>query len=160
MKNWIKNFLTPKVVLIASGLWIGLCVIIGGSIYLIHPPKVVEVVPTAVVTVVLAPTPTEMIKVDTNATAQAASGTQTPGNTFHLGDYVKISDTDNQGLIIRSVPGISNKMLFVAAEGTVFEIKDGPVSAGDFTWWYLVSPADASQFGWAVSDYLKATEKP
>ena len=46
------------------------------------------------------------------------------------------------------------KVIFVALDGEVFEIRDGPVEADDFTWWYLVTPHDDDRTGWAAANFL------
>jgi hypothetical protein len=67
---------------------------------------------------------------------------------------VQISGTDGSGLNIRDQAGLGGTVRFVALDGEVFEVRDGPVEADDFTWWYLVTPLDENRSGWAAANFL------
>ncbi len=71
-----------------------------------------------------------------------------------IGSSVQISGTDGSGLNIREQAGLGGKVRFVALDSEVFEIRDGPVEADDFTWWYLVTPHDENRTGWAAANFL------
>ena len=151
--------------IVAIGIWLVLCLVVGGAIFFAQPSQVIEVVPSAVVTVIVAPTPTIEVKAAApTAVSEAQTDDQNQGNKLPVllnkGDYVQILGTDNQGLSFRSAPGVENKTLFVAMEDEVFEVKDGPVSSSGYNWWYLVSPTDPNLYGWAVDDFLKLAPKP
>ena len=71
-----------------------------------------------------------------------------------IGSSVQISGTDGSGLNIRDQAGLGGKVNFFALDGEVFEIQDGPVEEGDYTWWYLVTPHDNDRAGWAAANFL------
>jgi hypothetical protein len=64
------------------------------------------------------------------------------------------------GLRLRSGPGISSQPRFLGKEDEVFQVRDGPRFADEFTWWYLVAPYDEHRSGWAASKYLVLIETP
>ena len=155
----MNRFFTVRVVIIALIVWLVLCLIVVGSVFIFSPFKVVNVVPTAVITLVNAPT--QMPDVSQAATLPANGNSNTPSApAIHVGNFVQITGTQGEGLRIRSAPGVENNLLFIANEAEVFEVKDGPVLAGDYTWWYLVSPKDPSRYGWAAGNYLLITNQP
>jgi hypothetical protein len=158
MNNFMNRFFTFRVAIIALIVWVILCLLITGSIFLFSPFKVINVVPTAVITVVFAPTQIPQSNPVVQTDLPPGSTPSIP--SFHAGDYVQITGTEGEGLRIRSAPGTENNQLFIANESEVFEVKDGPVSAGEYIWWYLVSPKDNSRFGWAAGNFLILSNKP
>jgi hypothetical protein len=160
MNTFMNRFFTFRVIIIALIVWVGLCLLIAGSLFLLFPAKVINVVPTAVITVVYAP-PTQAPTSNPAAVTTANPTGSTPvSGSIHAGDFVQITGTGGEGLRIRSAPGIENNQLFIANETELFEVKDGPVTAGDYTWWYLVSPKDSSRYGWAAGNFLVLSPKP
>lgn len=75
-------------------------------------------------------------------------------------DYVQITNTEGDGLRLRTDAGLQSQVRLLGAESEVFQVKDGPREADGFTWWYLVGLYDASRSGWAVSNYLAVVQKP
>jgi hypothetical protein len=63
-------------------------------------------------------------------------------------------------LNIRGEPGLGAEIKFVALDSEVFEVRDGPIEADGFTWWFLVTPFDESRSGWAASNYLSIVPEP
>ncbi|MCE1255094.1 MAG: hypothetical protein LWX83_16290 [Anaerolineae bacterium] len=159
----IKQIFNTRTIIIALAVWGVLCAVLAAGIFLTQPAaQVINVVPSAVVTVIVAPTPTLPV-LNTEPAPSTSNGTEAPGETHILlnkGDFVQITGTENQGLSVRSGPGTENKVLLIATEDELFEVKDGPVSAGGYNWWYLVSPRDSNRFGWAVDEFLKPVPKP
>jgi hypothetical protein len=49
---------------------------------------------------------------------------------------------------------------FLAGDGEVFVVQDGPVEIDGYTWWYLVKPDEAARSGWAVDNFLQAINAP
>ena len=93
------------------------------------------------------------------ATAPAADGaTATQGLPIALGVTIQVSGTGGDGLTVRQGPGKDFSSVFVANEGDKFVVKDGPRQANGFTWWYVVDPADANRFGWAVQDFMQVVQ--
>ena len=85
---------------------------------------------------------------------QTSTPSPVPVGEMGIGAYVQIFGTGGEGLRLRSGPGTDNSPLFLGMEAEVFQIKDGPVQTGGFTWWYLVAPYDENRKGWAVQTYL------
>ncbi|RCK75504.1 MAG: hypothetical protein ANABAC_0795 [Anaerolineae bacterium] len=77
---------------------------------------------------------------------------------IQLGDSVQIYGTQGDGLRLRAKPGLEGEILFLAYEGEIFVVKDGPQQASGYIWWFLVAPYDENVKGWAVENYLKALE--
>jgi len=77
-----------------------------------------------------------------------------------MGSFVQIMGTEGVGLNIRSAPGLNSEVQFLGYDAEVFEVRDGPVEADGLTWWYLVTPVDASRAGWAAASYLSVVANP
>ncbi|MBN1564519.1 MAG: SH3 domain-containing protein, partial [Anaerolineae bacterium] len=76
-----------------------------------------------------------------------------PGN-FVIGARVVVVGVENSGLNVRSAPGLVGSQLFLAGDGEVFAIVDGPQSADNLEWWKIEDPNDPSRAGWAARNYL------
>ena len=97
-------------------------------------------------------------------TVELQKNTQQPFNSsgyseltlgkFSTGMIVKVIDTDDKGLCIRSCPGKKCEVLFVAEEGNEFKIISGPEMSAGYIWWYIESINDVAKSGWAVQNYL------
>ena len=79
---------------------------------------------------------------------------------FQIGDYVQVTGTEGDGLRLRVEPGLDSDVQYLASDGEVFLVKDGPREASDFMWWFLEAPIDQSVNGWAVGDFLTVIETP
>jgi hypothetical protein len=71
-----------------------------------------------------------------------------------VGSTVQIFGTEGSGLNIRSEPGLTGTVRFVALDSEIFEVQDGPQVVNDITWWFLVTPLDENRNGWAAANYL------
>ncbi len=72
-----------------------------------------------------------------------------------IGVRAAVHDVGNDELNVRNVPSlIDSKVLFRAAQGTVFDIIGGPQEADGFTWW-KVYDSQLQVEGWAVAIYLQ-----
>ena len=87
----------------------------------------------------------------------APSPTLPPGN-FAIGGTVQVVGVDTSGLNIRAAPGLDAQVRFQALEGETFVIMDGPQQVDGFEWWRLEAPNDPNRYGWAVRNYLMATQ--
>jgi hypothetical protein len=112
---------------------------------LIPQPSATEVAPTM---------PTVLPTETPQPTAAPASGT----GRIEVGLVVEVNGTEGDGLRLRADPGTAGATQLLAGETEVFVVQDGPVEADGRTWFYLVSPSDASRAGWAVSDYLRLAQ--
>lgn len=123
-----------------------------------EPPMTVTI-PTAVLTIVAAPTstaPGQMSLFSTPTPTQPAQ-TITIGG-ISQGVFVQISGTGGDGLRLRRDAGTSADILFLGYESEVFKVTDGPKEADGFVWWYLTAPYDDKRSGWAASNYLRVIE--
>jgi hypothetical protein len=82
------------------------------------------------------------------------------GGVLIVGAYVQITDTGGDGLRLRADPGLAGTVRFLAIDGEVFQILDGPQDADGYTWWFLQAPYDTNVQGWAVADYLVVVQNP
>ena len=118
-----------------------------------------ETVPKANITVITAPSiPT----VDSSLLVVTPTSTVPPNieiDGITLGSYVKIEGTGGAGLRIRSAPGTSTDVVFLANESEVFFVIGGPMENDEMLWWQLEAPYDQARSGWASADYLVAIKE-
>jgi hypothetical protein len=68
-----------------------------------------------------------------------------------VGDHAVVSDTDGDGVNVRSEPSLNSGVHFVAQEGTNVTVVSGPQEAGGLTWYGVnVDGTDA----WIVGQFL------
>lgn len=103
------------------------------------PTAIPQVAPTATV-----PLPT-----------LAASPTLPPGE-FAVGVEVRVIGVEASGLNIRAAPGYSGTPRFLAGEGEIFVVVDGPQRSDDLEWWRVEDPDDPNRSGWAARNFLTA----
>jgi hypothetical protein len=120
----------------------------------LYPTAIVEVIPAPTLTPSLQPTAS---LTPADGMTQSLNGDLSPG-LIRLGDSVQIYGTQGDGLRLRAKPGLEGEILFLAYEGEIFVVKDGPQEASGYIWWYLVAPYDENVKGWAVENFLKALE--
>ena len=75
-----------------------------------------------------------------------------------LGMTVQVAGTEQNGLRMRSEPGTDKTVVFLANEGEVFTIVDGPVIKDSLIWWQIQGLDDGQKNGWSVQDYLAAVQ--
>lgn len=139
-----------------------LCIVGFGVIWLpfpentiLYPTAVVQVIPAATFTPTPPPTATS-VTLNEGGDSQSSTS-EVP---ILIGDYVEIVGTQGDGLRLRSQPGLEGEIVFVAYEGEIFKVDDGPQDASGYHWWYLVAPYDDTVRGWAVDNYLKVVPNP
>ena len=75
-----------------------------------------------------------------------------------VGATVEVAGVGGQELNIRNKPGLTDStILFRAAEGTAYEVIDGPQEADGFSWWQVRDTQFQVQ-GWAVANYLRVVQ--
>ena len=116
-------------------------------------------IPTAVITLIAAPTSTAGPLPGAEPTA-TATPERLVINGISVGTYVQIVNTEGAGLRLRSGPGTDSPPRFLGRESEVFEVRDGPRDANGYTWWYLVTPMDETRSGWAASEWLGVVSQP
>jgi hypothetical protein len=149
------------VILLAILLGVIAFLVILAGLYLFKPETVTASQPTAILTVVNAPTATPLGSqglFDTPTPTPTISGVVIDG--IGLGVYVQISGTGGDGLRLRSSPGVDSPTLFLGNESEAFKVTDGPQMVDGYTWWFLTAPYDENRSGWAVSDYLSVVQLP
>ena len=71
-----------------------------------------------------------------------------------VGMQVIVRGTEDKGLRMRQGAGFSSPILFLASEGEILQIIEGPIIEDGVIWWKLVSTEDPLKSGWSVQDYL------
>jgi len=74
------------------------------------------------------------------------------------GKLVEVYGTEGDGLRLRDNTGLNSKIVFLAVESEVFELREGPVEKDGYEWWFLVNPYNLEKTGWAVSIYLRTID--
>ena len=123
------------------------------------PPQSASLGPTSTLTSKIAPTLPLLMAKNNEASIifPIITATETvvdKPDAFSLGDIVRVSGTENKGLLLRENAGLSRVTLFFAKEGECFKIIGGPVFVDDYFWWQIQSVAQSFKKGWSVQDYL------
>jgi hypothetical protein len=116
------------------------------------PGPTVQVLPFATSTLVQPSAPTPSAG---PPSSEAPTGPESTPLAFGVGDYVEVYGTEGDGLRLRSGPSLDASINAMGMENEVFEVRDGPIHADGYTWWYLVNPYDNSKQGWGVATYLR-----
>ena len=156
----IKQYLNRSVIFgaigFAGGLIIVTLIFIGWTSPRLSPK--VGFAP-ADLTMIPAPTHTPNVTLAPAIDSSLITPTLAP-NTIGIGGYVQISGTEGEGLRIRSAPGLNGDTVFFGGESEVFAVRDGPKTADNYTWWYLVAPYDEARSGWAAANFLAVVPSP
>lgn len=161
--NQLPWFLKPQIVGLALATGVILLLLTVSLSFLTRSQRSPGSETTAIMNVISAPTatspaPTQLV--DLTPTAPGGIEGEKPGEGIILGAYVQITGTGGTGLRFRQTPSISAQVKFVASEAEIFIVKDGPIDADGYTWWYLLGPFDETRNGWAVSNYLVLAQNP
>jgi hypothetical protein len=155
--NWekLRRVATPRVLLAGLGLALVFLALSAYGLFVYLPASASED-PAAAFTWIPGPsnTPAPSATLVPTSTATAAF-VPPPSGEIGVGSYVQIVGTEGTGLNIRSAPGLSSDIQFLAYDAEVFEVREGPQDADGITWWYLVTPVDENRAGWASADYLE-----
>jgi hypothetical protein len=162
-KGLIRRIFDPLVFMGAVGFGVLLAAAALGLLWLTRTnqapaggsPAALTVIPAATITPTVEP-PTPTLPVEPTSTGLPLP----PPGDVSLEAYVQITGTGGDGLRLRSDPGLNSEVRMLGAEAEVFVVKDGPVEADGYTWWYLVGPADETRRGWAVANYLMMVQNP
>ncbi len=162
MRNFLETFVNPWVI-IGSLLIAGILSLLGLYWLSLSQAKPRSLPPsTAAVTVIPAATATSSIVVpptNTPSPTLPAPPSPVPG-TIVIGGFVQITGTGSEGLNMREEPSLDANIRYLGFEAEVFEVREGPVEAAGFVWWYLVGFSDESRNGWAVANYLDVIQNP
>lgn len=134
-----------------------------GLLLVSRPNQAPQSAPTAVLSVIRAPTATPIPPTPTpdpgRTPTQPVPPSPPPGE-IGAGAFVQITGTGGDGLRLRASPSLEGEVRFLALEAEVFQIQDGPEENSGYTWWFLVAPYDENVKGWAVSNYLQVVQQP
>ncbi len=84
-----------------------------------------------------------------------------PSNiTVEAGVTVEIVGTGAAGLSMRDGAGTGYEVRFVAHDGEVFIITDGPQFGGGYEWWHIEATDGSGREGWSVRQYMQAIAPP
>lgn len=152
-------------ILVVAGLTCGLWAYVlsnqGASADIIPTPTPIFVVITATPT--LGPAPESALPTQPAAEVvtepTAILPTEPPTSTappipIVVGARVAVAGTEGSGLAVRQGPGTSFTYFFVANDGEVYVVQDGPRDGDGYVWWYIQDPNDANRAGWAASIFL------
>lgn len=106
-------------------------------------PSIIIPPPTATIEISFTPSPSPPPEAD---------GSLSPGR------LVEVYGTEGDGLRLRNNTGLDSKIVFIAVESEVFELREGPVEKDGYEWWFLVNPYNLEKTGWAVSTYLRTID--
>lgn len=132
---------------------------LGAATWLIKPSPTSLANPTAVLTIVSAPTSTPQKTVSTSLSPTlTVTNSDTVVGGIRVGMYVQITNTGGDGLRLRQSAGTNSDILFLGYDSEVFKVVDGPELVDGYTWWFLTAPYDESRSGWAASNFLGVVE--
>ena len=108
------------------------------------------------VEIIISAEPSDNLTID-GPVLPTVSITRTP-LSLTVGATVEVTGVGGQELNIRNKPGLTDStILFRVAEGTAFEVIDGPQEADGFSWWQVRDTQFQVQ-GWAVANYLRVVQ--
>lgn len=142
-------------ILFGAGLFVALMVAITRSALENDPPLRSAL---AQVTIIPAPTITPTVPVSSEPKELSVRYVSPEG--FSIGAFVKIANTQGAGLKIRPEPGTGSQTSFIASEGELFVITDGPDERNGYTWWKLAGFEDSERTGWGASAFFALVAPP
>ena len=159
----IRSFINLKVVI--GGILVSLCLLSVVILFLFNAKneQPADAASTAVLYVIVAPTatpPVPIISATQSPTPTSTSAQSNTGGAIVVGAYVQITGTSGDGLRLRADPGLDGTVRFLAIDGEVFLVQDGPRDADGYIWWFLQAPYDPNVQGWAVADYMVVEQNP
>jgi len=107
----------------------------------------VQAIPKLTVIPAASPTPEIVLRPTASPTPTPEVPPSPPPGTFAIGGFVQISNTGETGLNMRDAPTLQGTIRYVGLESEVFEVRDGPVQADGFVWWFLVGFSDPGRSG-------------
>jgi hypothetical protein len=143
--NWREWLLLLGIIVVA----VVICTYGGRAV--IRGFTVAPVTPTATPTRVR---PTVTLAVSPTPAPPAATPTLNAPTAIDKGVYVSVVD----GVNFRQEASTTAQIIRTLGVGEVLQVTDGPVSAGNRTWWKLKDPNGVE--GWAAQDFLQPTAPP
>ena len=158
----LRRYATPGVIIGALGVGFVLLALGAAALFFWMPPLLAANEPAEMaLTVIPGPSSTPQPPTASPPPTSTATATISPllPGEMGVGSYVQVINT-GVGLNIRSQPTTSGDVEFLGYDSEVFIVRDGPVEADGFTWWYLVTPVDETRAGWAAATYLEVVANP
>lgn len=155
MAEKTPSIITKKVVIIALALGISLCIFTLIVQYLIFPNLIIE--PKEKIKIKITPvsaTSTSQGQPSDLTGGQAETEMPSMTGVIALGMTIKVTGTGNEGLRMRSGAGIDQTTLYLAQEGELFKIIEGPIILDSLIWWKIEGLDDPGKSGWSVQDYM------
>lgn len=153
------SIVTPWVIALSAILGIVffliLMIVITGAALESDPPSNSAL---AQMTIIPAPTITPTVYAESQPEKLAVRYVSPEG--FSIGAYVKIQNTQGAGLKIRPNPGTGGNVTFIADEGELFIITEGPDDRNGYSWWKLVGFENPERTGWGASAFLGLVAPP
>ena len=118
------------------------------------PQPTVEIIPTNTPAL---PTP---VPLPTATPTPRPTSTPSVPTEIAVGVYVKVINTEADGLRYRWGPGLDTVTKKFVEDGTILKVLDGPEEADGLTWWRLEDPEEADEdlkIGWAADEWLEPT---
>jgi hypothetical protein len=159
--EWLSSLVSIWVV--AGAILVGISLLIGSLAvaWFTKPPQSPPAPATAVINLIAVPSATPTVILPTSIPPTPTATTPAGGGgSFTGGNSVQITGTGGDGLRLRSEPGLQSQVLFLAFEGEIFTIQDGPRSSDGYEWYFLVAPYDPNIRGWAAANFLQNVPAP
>ncbi len=159
--GWLRSLVNVWVIVGTALVGISLLCLTLAAAWYSKPPQAEPSPATAVLNLIAMPSATPTVSIPTPA-PPTPTATTPPGSggSFAIGSSVQISGTSGDGLRLRSAPGLQSEVLFLAFEGEIFTVEDGPRSADGYDWFSLVAPYDPNIRGWAAANFLQSVPPP
>ncbi len=152
---WMLLLVASFFVILCSSVW-AYTLASRTTVAEVPTPTVVVVVETVENVVTPVPSPTAfVIEEPTEGPTPTLPPPPTTGSIV-IGELVKVTNTDGDGLRFRSGPGLNTETIYLAIDNEVFFVQEGPIEADGFNWWKLTAQADETREGWAVENFLEA----
>jgi hypothetical protein len=160
MMSLLRQVFRPGIIL--GILLLGMLMTLGmlGLLWLTRPAVPLTRVSTADLNIIRVPTVTPTAAATVVVETPTPESLDDPSGSIAIGSYVMVSGTGGDGLRVRPDAGLGQGVRFLAGDGEIFVVQDGPVEIDGYTWWYLVKPDDAARSGWAVDNFLQVVNAP
>jgi hypothetical protein len=163
MFKFLRSLLNFKVILGAFIFAAGVFAVLVGMLWTARAKGIPQVPATAILSVIEASTQTPLAPIATPTPAVSPTTSQQeppPSGDIAVGDYVQVSGTGGDGLRLHKSAGVSSGVQYIALEAEVFLVKDGPIEADGYAWWYLQDPYTENAVGWGAANYLAVVQSP
>lgn len=93
---------------------------------------------------------------ETNPTVPVVEPTSPSGTLpIAIGCTVEVFGTEGFGVAVRQGPGRTYSFFYVAQDGQIFQVLEGPQEADGYRWWKVIDPQDSNNEGWVAQDFIQ-----